>query len=170
MSVADYEKFYRRDLRRFCAAIGERPSFLFDAPAPTISLAIDVEPLRGLLHGSGERYYVVITNESDKTIENIFLRALESWFTQVVIAKAVLGRSDDYRRPLDIKLKIDDLHPNAPERVQIMGIAYADMGSSLDILNTVQRFTFEVRGKDTKAVRETFEYDPKARPMIRAVE
>jgi hypothetical protein len=35
MSVADYEKFYRKNLKTFCEAIGEMPDFLFRAGSAT---------------------------------------------------------------------------------------------------------------------------------------
>jgi hypothetical protein len=145
-----------------------------DAPSP-IEITFDPSDKKcvkktGALYGdTGERYYIFIRNSGQRTLENVSIRALESWFTQIIIAVAQKGHSDSYRKPVMI-LEMDELHPDAPEKIELFGVSYLDPNSgSKDILCTVQRFTLEARAKDTKAVRITLEYDPRARPMLRCV-
>jgi hypothetical protein len=51
---------------------------------------------------------------------------------------------------------------------ELTGIAYQSASSHQEyIFNTVQRFTLEALTRDTPAIRREFEFDPKARPMVR---
>jgi hypothetical protein len=127
-----------------------------------------VRPITGLYGPTGEFYSIGINNKGSATIYDITLRALDSWFSRTIIfASQNEGHSTQSHRPVLITHR-DALHPHAPEPVQLFGLNYHSDNSHPDyITNTVQRFTLEITARDSLTVREEFEYDPKARPMLR---
>lgn len=126
-----------------------------------------VRPITGLHGQTGEFFSIGIRNPGNTTIYDITVRALDSWFTRTAIAEAALGQSISHHYPVSI-IQLAALHPHAPEIVQVFGISYHAASSNPEyIYNTVQRFTLEASAKDTPSIRKEFEYDPKARPMLR---
>jgi len=126
-----------------------------------------VRPITGLYGQTGEFYSIAIRNPGAKTLYDVSVRALDSWFTRTAIATAQTGHSITRHEAIPICIK-DSLHPNAPEIVQLFGIGYHQGSSNPEyIFNTVQRFTLEAAARDAPAIRREFEYDPNARPMLK---
>ncbi|HEY1806071.1 MAG TPA: hypothetical protein VGG45_16475 [Terracidiphilus sp.] len=116
---------------------------------------------------SGEFYSILVQNRSGKSISNISIRGLPSWFTSTILAMAATGRST--RRQATVVLRdIAELDPDATDVVELFGLSYSpESRNSEHILNNVQTFTLEGRARHTKTVSLTLEYDPKSRPMLR---
>ncbi len=126
-----------------------------------------VELKQGIHGFTGEFYSVGIKNAGKETINNVTLRALDGWFTREAIAFGKTGTSYTASRPVDI-IVLSELHPNAPEYRQMFGLGYSQPSTDPEyIFNMPQQFVIEAFGKNTPAVRRTFEYDPKKRPMLR---
>jgi hypothetical protein len=120
----------------------------------------------GLYGPQGEFYSIGVRNSGSKTLDDVTLRALPSWFTREAIAVAQ-GQSGS--GPVDI-IRRGALHPKAEEIAECFGLDYHQPSSAPEyIFNTVQRFTLEATARDAASVRREFEYDPAARPMLKMV-
>jgi hypothetical protein len=129
-----------------------------------------VRPEISLYGPVGEFYSVAVNNRGGATLTDVSLRALDSFFTRVIISESNLSRVEFayYRRGTVPIREIAALHPQAPEPVQLFGLSFNCGVTAPDyILNTVQKFTLELVAKDTPAIRRLFEYNPKSRPMLR---
>jgi len=134
------------------------------------SSPLHVEIKQGLHGPITEFYSIGIENTGHPTIANVPVRALDSWFTREAIAAGQYGQRRTFAAPVELICQ-SELHPHAPEYKQMFGLSYASAASHPDyIFNKKQRFIIEALGKDTAAVRKEFEYDPKARPMLRVVD
>jgi hypothetical protein len=123
-----------------------------------------VRPIRGLHGTHGEFFSVAVRNVGSRTLEDVTLRALPSWFTREAIATAQLQSGND---PVEIISK-EALHPSAEEIRQCFGLDYHQPASTKEyIFNQVQRFTLEAMARDALTVRREFEYDPDTRPMLK---
>ena len=116
---------------------------------------------------SGEFYSIGIRNSGTQTLDDVTMRALDSWFTReaIAIAQGNGGRG----RPVEI-ISLDALHPGSQEFRQCFGLDYHSASSAPEyIFNTVQRFTLEATARDRPAVRREFEYNPAMRPMLKMI-
>jgi hypothetical protein len=128
-----------------------------------------VRPIPDLYGDTGEFYAIGLNNRGNSTLYDVSLRALDSWFTQTIIAPSQLGGPRSWRShdPVGIH-EMAALHPKTPEIKQLFGLSFNPTSKeSLDILNTIQRFTLEAIARDTAAVRREFEYNPHSRPMLK---
>ncbi|WP_407165987.1 hypothetical protein [Bradyrhizobium sp. ORS 111] len=139
---------------------------------PALELIFDhndaeyVRPIPSLYSARGEFFWIGVRNAGGQTLDDVTIRALDSWFTQEAIATA-MGRRQRSNSPVEVS-RWPALHPGAREIVQVFGLGYDSASSNPDyIFNTMQRFTLEVTARDTPTVRRVFLYDPKARPMFR---
>jgi hypothetical protein len=111
------------------------------------------------------RWWVGIHNASrTRSIDDISLRAREGQFVDCTIAIAHQhpGRLTE-REPIIAELRT--LPPGATEMVELFGLG-ADEYSEQDILSKRQRFTLELRARDTPVVQFVLEYDPSTKPPI----
>jgi hypothetical protein len=123
-----------------------------------------VRPIRALSSDTGERYWIGIRNNGPQTLDDVALRALDSWFTREAISVAQ-GQSRS-AHPVEIN-RVAALHPGVQEITECVGLSYESAASSPDyIFNTVQEFTLEATARNVPAVRRVFRYDPKKRPML----
>lgn len=153
------------ELRRLRSKLRRSIEILFDPADQNY-----VRPIHGLHGPTGEFFSIGVLNPTENTIHDIKVRALTSWFTREVVAAGRSGRSIDHHYPVDV-LDMPSLHPHAPEIVQLFGLSYHSASDDPDYLfNTVQCFTIEALGKDMPAIRKQFEYNPKARPMLRMID
>ncbi len=129
-----------------------------------------VRPTQGLYGPTGEFYSVGVHNAGGVTLHDVTARALDSWMTREAISVAQHGHPVRRHSPVEI-FSVPALHPDASEVIELFGLDFNSTISHPDyIFNTVQRFTLEVMARDVATVREEFEYDPKARPMIRKID
>src|ERR1700694_3928462 len=139
--------------------------------APVLELLFGDDPQfirpNRTLHGpSGEFYSIGIRNSGTQTLDDVTVRALDSWFTREAIAVA---QGSGGSGPVEI-ISLDALHPGAQEFKQCFGLDYHTASSAPEyIFNTVQRFTLEATARNTPAVRREFEYNPATRPMLKMI-
>lgn len=123
-----------------------------------------VEQKMGLHGANGEFFSVGVRNGGTRTLDDVTLRALPSWFTREAIATAQMRQGNG---PVEL-IELAALHPSSEEIVQCFGLSYAQPATAPEyIFNQVQRFTLETTARDTPSVRRDFEYDPNRRPMLR---
>jgi hypothetical protein len=127
-----------------------------------------MRPVTSLYGPTAERYSIGVLNKGNATLYDVTVRALDSWFTQEAIAPShTLSPPIGSHKPVCVFQK-DELHPHSSDFAELTGIAYQSASSHQEyIFNTVQRFTLEALARDTPAIRREFEFDPKARPMVR---
>jgi hypothetical protein len=128
-----------------------------------------VRPMPALHEQLGEFYTVEISNHGPNSVEDVSLRALDSFFTSSIISGTVLSPSQyaHYTSGTIVIRQFDVLHPKAPQMVQLFGLSFNSGVTAPEyVLNQVRRFTLEVSGKNEGAITREFEYDPKARPML----
>jgi hypothetical protein len=80
-----------------------------------------VRPLRGLHDQYGEFYSIGVLNKSSMTLTNVLVRALDSHFTQAIIAPARFHPRDlHYYKRGPVKIyEFESLHPGAGEIIEL---------------------------------------------------
>ena len=144
-------------------------------PANALKLVFDPDDERCVAPGksrygspSMDYYSVLVQNHSGKSISNVSVRALPSWFTSTILAEVFAGHSVRHDTQIVIR-EIERLDPGATDVIALVGISYAPQSATPEhVLNNVQTFTLEGRAEDTKTVYLNLDYDPDARPMLRA--
>lgn len=113
-----------------------------------------------------ETYRLLVHNRGPKSLVNVTIRALPSWFSTTVIATASMGQSV-HRSTTVVVRRIESLDPGATDVIELFGLQYhAPDRESRDILNFTQEFTIEGRAQDTDTVSIVLRYDPETRPMV----
>lgn len=131
--------------------------------------AAHVEIKKGLHGPTGEFYSIALENIGTATVSNVVLRVLDSWFTREIIATAQYGQRLSFPAPVVI-FEMSELHPNTAQYRQVFGLSYVTETDHPDyILNKPHSFVIEANGKDTPAVKKTFQYDPNTRPMLKMI-
>lgn len=129
-----------------------------------------IRPIVTLYGPSGERFFVGLRNVSERTLDDISLRAQAGWFVTNTIAVAHGPPSTEYnpRGDRDVVIKrFDHLDPDAIEMIELFGLNYRKDRNKNDVLGDKRTFTLEARARDTTTVRLEFEYNPDGRPMLR---
>jgi hypothetical protein len=162
-----FEAAYRLDQKR-------RETIRALSPDESLHLTYDVTDerclkFRGSRYSSdatGEMYSFLVTNRGSKTLLNVTVRALPSWFTSTLVSETVFSRSVSRTQTVVIR-EIAAIDPGATDVIELFGLSYSPESSNPDhILNRVERFTLEARATDSKTVQLHMKYDPDARPMI----
>jgi hypothetical protein len=112
-------------------------------------------------------YYVGLRILSPQTVDHPNVMALASPFTERVFAE--MGREASAAGDLRI-YQGGALDPSVTEPISLFGLPnnrkYLRIQDPNDVLQKMQRFTLEARGRRCVPVRAEFEYDPGATPMI----
>jgi hypothetical protein len=145
------------------------------SPGDALVVAFDpadtrcVRPYRSLRVPLGERYSILLTNRSGRSLQEIAVIAHASWFTSYAIAHTIKGGSVRRDEPVHV-FEGESLHPGASDAVPLVDLRFpAGSRNPNDLFSNKQQFSVEVRARDTETVRLNFEYDPDARPMLRTM-
>jgi hypothetical protein len=111
-------------------------------------------------------WFVGVRNSSSvKSIDDISLRANEGDFVGVTVAEAHARPDRSVEREPVLRVW-RTLPPRAEELVPLFGLD-PNVGSNFqDALGKANRFTLELRGRDTPTVWAAFEYQPTTPPTI----
>ena len=146
------------------------------SPDTVLSISFDPDDSRcirygrGLQGNTGERFYLLVTNNGNKTLNDVSVRALPSIFTECGIAVCHQMHTAPEGSTVVI-FERDELHPWATDTTFVFGMSYhSETSNADDVFGNVQHFTIEARARDAKTVQMNFEFNISHRPMIRVIE